>query len=92
MDSNLDARAAALASYLVGELIKRGAIKPAKPEDELIACVTEMISENFEIAAKIEDEAATMAENLGRQDSRVDVGTLRSKIRARLAEKKNFPL
>jgi len=92
MDSNLDARASSLASFLVTELIKRGAIKPLKAEDELVACDTEMISENFEIGAKLEDEAATMAEQLARQDPRADLNTLRSKIRVLLAAKKNFPL
>ncbi len=81
-----------LANFLVQGLIARGAIKPKADAKDLVACVVELMSANFEEEARIDDEAATMAEDLARKDSRADANRLRAMIRRRIAEKKNFPL
>jgi hypothetical protein len=81
-----------LANFLVQGLIARGAIKPKADVKDLVACVVEMMSANFDEEARIEDEAATMAEELARKDPRADVTVLRNKLRQRIAEKRNFPL
>jgi len=82
----------ALAGYLVRGLIARGAVKPKAAEGDLVACVVEMMSANFQEEAAIDDEADKMAEDLARKDSRVDATRLRSMIRQRLAEKRGFTL
>ncbi len=82
----------ALAGYLVRGLIARGVVKPKADAGDLIACVVEMMSANFQEEASIDDEADRMAEDLARKDSRVDVTRLRSMIRQRLAEKRGFTL
>lgn len=87
-----DAQIDALAAHLVRGLIQRGSIKPKAAEKELIACVVELMSENFETEAKIDDEADRMAAEQARKDPRVDASRLRSMIRQRLAEKKGFTL
>jgi hypothetical protein len=81
-----------LATFLVQGLIARRAIDAKADVKDLVACVVELMSANFDEEARIEDEAATMAEDLARKDPRVDVTVLRNKLRQRLAEKKNFPL
>ncbi len=87
-----DAQIDALATHLVQGLIARGSIKPKVSEKDLVACVVELMSSNFETEAKIDDEADRMAEEQARLDSRLDVTRLRGMIRQRLAEKKNFTL
>jgi hypothetical protein len=87
-DSQIDA----LATHLVQGLIDKGAIKPTRDIKELVACVVELMSENFETEAAIDDEADRMAEAEARKDTRLDVTRLRNMIRQRLAEKKNFTL
>jgi len=82
----------ALASFLVRGLIARGAITPKADEKDLVACVVELMSANFEKEAAIDDEAAQMAEELARKDSRLDVNRLRAMLRQRIAEKKGFTL
>ena len=82
----------ALANHLVQGLIDRGVIKPKREVKELVACVTELMSENFEAEAHIDEEADKMAEAEARRDPRLDVTRLRGLIRQRLAEKKNFTL
>jgi hypothetical protein len=82
----------ALARHLVHGLIARGVIKPKADEKELVACVIEMMSANFEEAARIEDEADRQAETLARQNPGVDADKLRAGIRTRLAEKRGFTL
>ncbi|HYB92360.1 MAG TPA: DUF507 family protein [Candidatus Binataceae bacterium] len=81
-----------LASFLVRGLIARGAIAPKADQKDLIACVVELMSANFEQEAAIDDEAAKMAEDLARKDSRLDVNRLHAMIRQRIAEKKGFTL
>ena len=87
-----DAQIDALATHLVQGLLARGSIKPKVAEKDLIACVVEMLSSNFETEAQIDDEADKMAEEQARLDPRLDVTRLRGMIRRRIAEKKNFTL
>jgi hypothetical protein len=81
-----------LATHLVHGLITRGVIKPMADEKDLVACVVELMSANFEEEARIEDEAERQAETLARQNPGVDATRLRAGIRSRLAEKKGFTL
>jgi hypothetical protein len=81
-----------LASYLVHGLIARGSILPLADEKDLIACVIEMMSANFEEETRIEDEADRQAEALARQNPGVDPVRLRAGIRQRLATKAGFTL
>jgi hypothetical protein len=87
-----EAQIDSLANHLVHGLIVRGVIKPTADEKELIACVVELMSANFEEEARIEDEAERQAETLARQNPGVDATRLRAGIRSRLAEKKGFTL
>ncbi len=87
-----EAQVDALASHLVRGLIARGVIKPKADEKDLIACIVELMSANFEEEARIEDEAERQAEALARQNPGVDATKLRAGIRQRLAEKKGFVL
>ncbi len=87
-----DAQIDSLANHLVGGLVSRGAIKPRADVKDLIACAVEMLSENFETEAKIDDEADRMAEQQARLNPGVDVTRLRAMIRQRLAAKQNFTL
>jgi hypothetical protein len=81
-----------LASFLVHGLISRGIIKPKGDEKDLVACVVELMSANFEQEAAIDEEADRMAEDLARKESRVDATKLRTMIRQRIAAKKGFTL
>jgi hypothetical protein len=87
-----EAQIDALATHLVTGLIARGVIKPKADEKELLACVVELMSANFEEETRIEDEAERQAETLARQNPGVDATKLRMGIRQRLAEKKGFVL
>jgi hypothetical protein len=82
----------ALAAHLVRGLIARGAITPKADEKELLACVVEMMSANFEEEARLDDEAEKQAELLARQNPGVDAARLRAAIKQRLAEKKGFTI
>jgi hypothetical protein len=82
----------ALAGHLVRGLIARGALKPKTDEKDLIACVVEMMSANFEEEARLDDEAEKQAAELARRNPGVDASRLRIGIKQRLAEKKNFTL
>ncbi|MDB5108086.1 MAG: hypothetical protein JWM69_1027 [Candidatus Binatus sp.] len=87
-----EAQIDALANHLVQGLIDRGVIVPKGDVKDLVACVTELMSENFETEAQIDEEADKMAEVEARRDPRLDVTRLRNLIRQRLAEKKGFTL
>jgi hypothetical protein len=87
-----EAQIDSLANYLVKGLVDRGAIKPRAEMDDLAACVVELLSENFETEAKIDDEADRMAEEQGRLNPGVDITRLRAMIRQRLAQKQGFTL
>ncbi|MGH7842724.1 MAG: DUF507 family protein [Candidatus Binataceae bacterium] len=87
-----EAQIDALANHLVRGLVARGVIKPLADEKELVACVAELMSANFEEAARLEDEADRQAETLARQNPGVDATRLRDGIKKRLAEKKGFVL
>jgi hypothetical protein len=54
--------------------------------------VVELMSQNFETEARIDDEADKMAEEQARLNPGVDATRLRSMIRQRLAQKRNFTL
>jgi hypothetical protein len=81
-----------LAGFLVHSLIARGHIKPKADEKDLVACVVELMSANFETEAQIDAEADRMTDEQARKDPRLDPARLRSMIRQRLAEKKGFTL
>ena len=81
-----------LANYLVKGLVERGAIKPRAAIGDLVACVVELLSDNFETEARIDDEADRMAEQQARLNPGVDVTRLRAMIRQRLAQKQGFTL
>lgn len=81
-----------LANYLVNELLARGSIKPRAEVKDLVACVVELMSTNFETEAKIDDEADKMAEQQARLNPGIDPTRLRAMIRQRLAEKQGFTL
>ena len=87
-----EAQIDALANHLVNGLITRGIIKARADVKDLVACVVELMSANFETEAQIDEEADKMAEAEARRDTRLDVTRLRNLIRQRLAEKKNFTL
>jgi hypothetical protein len=81
-----------LANFLVSGLIARGALKPRREATELVACVIEFMSQNFEAEARIDEEAARMADELARKDPRTDPDRLRAMLRERIAKKKDFVL
>jgi len=81
-----------LAGFLVHSLIAKGIIKAKADEQDLVACVVELMSANFETEAEIDREADKMTDELARKDPRADPARLRSMIRQRLAEKKGFTL
>lgn len=92
MPTVTEAQIDALATHLVRGLIARGVIKPKADEKDLVACVAELMSGNFEEETQIEDEAEREAEKLARQNPGVDPMKLRLGIRQRLAEKRGFTL
>jgi hypothetical protein len=81
-----------LAAHLVHGLLERGSILPLTDEKDLVACVVEMMSANFEQEARIENEADKQAEVLARQHPGVDADRLRAGIMNRLAAKAGFTL
>jgi hypothetical protein len=81
-----------LASHLIHGLIVRGSFGARADEKDLIACIVEMMSANFEQETRIEDEADKQAEDLLRQHPGVDPVRLRLGIRQRLAAKAGFTL
>jgi hypothetical protein len=87
-----EAQIDALANHLVHGLISRGSIKPVADEKDLVACVVELMSANFEEETRLEDEADKQAETLARQNPGMDASRLRTMIKRRLAEKKGFTL
>jgi hypothetical protein len=87
-----EAQVDSLANYLVQGLISRGSVKPKVDVRDLVACVVEMMSANFEAEARIEDEAERMAEEQARMNPGLDVDRLRIMIKQRLAERKGFTL
>lgn len=87
-----EAQIDALANHLVNGLIARGVIKPRAGVKDLVACVVELMSQNFETEARIDDEADKMAEQQARLNPGLDVTRLRAMIRQRLAQKQNFTL
>jgi hypothetical protein len=87
-----EAEIEALAYHMVQGLAARGAITPKADIKDLVACVIELMSANFEVEARIEDEAERMADELARKDPRLDADRLRSMIKQRLADKQGFTL
>ena len=82
----------ALARYLVEGLVARGSIKAKADTDALVACVVEMMSDNFETEAALDEEADKMAEAEARRHPGLDLTRLRTLIKQRLAEKKDFTI
>ena len=61
-----EAQIDALANYLVNGLITRGIIKARADVKDLVACVVELMSQNFETEARIDvAEDAAHVEGLG---------------------------
>ena len=87
-----EAQIDALANHLVQGLIDRGAIKAKGDVKDLVACVVELMSANFETEAQIDEEADRTAEDLARKNPGMDVTRLRNLTRQKLAEKKGFVL
>jgi hypothetical protein len=81
-----------LANFLVNGLVARGVIKPKGDPKDIVAMVVEFMSANFEIEARIDEEADRMAEDLARKNPGADVTRLRTLTRQKLAEKKGFVL
>jgi len=81
-----------MAGHLIRGLTAHGSIQALADEKDLIACVVEMMSANFEQETRIEDEAERQAEALARQNPGVDPVRLRVGIRQRLAAKEGFTL
>lgn len=77
---------------MVHGLLARGSVKAKADEKELVACVVELMSANFEEETRLEDEAEKQAETLARQNPGTDASKLRTMIKRRLAEKKGFTL
>jgi len=82
----------ALAHALIEGLIAHGQLVLKAPVQDVIACVVELFSDNFEIEAKLDEEAERMAETQARQHPGVDATRLRTLIKQRLAEQKGFTL
>jgi len=82
----------ALARRLVEGLVARGSIKAKADTEALVACVVEMMSANFEAEAALDEEADKMAEAEARKHPGLDLSRLRTLIKQRLAEKKNFTI
>jgi hypothetical protein len=87
-----EAQIDSLANHLVRGLVARGVIKPRADEKDLVACVVELMSQNFETESRIDDEADKMAEEQARLNPGLDATRLRSMVRQRLAQKRNFTL
>ncbi len=81
-----------LANFLVHGLIVKKLIVPKADEKDLVACVVELMSANFESEAAIDAETDAMVEQQMRKDPRLDHQRLRSLIRQKIAEKKGFTL
>ncbi|HEY2105738.1 MAG TPA: DUF507 family protein [Candidatus Binataceae bacterium] len=82
----------ALARHFIESMKAGGAIVPKAELDALIACVVELMSANFELENQIDEEAERMAEEEARKHPGVDVTRLRSLIRQRIAQRKDFTL
>ncbi len=87
-----EAQIDALANHLVHGLITKGSITPKAHEKDLVACVVEMMSANFDEERQFEDEAEKQAETLARQNPGMDADRLRMMIKQRLAKQKGFTL
>ncbi len=81
-----------LANFLVSGLVAKGAIKPLRDQKDIVACVVEMMSANFETETRIDEEANRLAEEEVRKDPRADFNRLRTLIKQKLAERKGFVL
>lgn len=82
----------ALARHFVESLKASGAVVPKADLDALIACVVELMSANFELENQIDEEADRMAEEEARKHPGIDVTRLRSLIRQRIAQRRDFTL
>lgn len=82
----------ALARHFVESLNAGGAIVPKADIDALIACVVELMSANFELESQIDEEADRMAEEEARKHPGIDVTRLRTLIRQRIAQRRDFTL
>ena len=87
-----EAQIDALANHLVHGLITKGSIKPKADEKDLVACVVEMMSANFDEERQFEDDAEKQAATLARQNPGMDADRLRIMIKQRLAKQKGFTL
>ncbi len=82
----------ALARHFVESLTTSGAIVPKADTDALIACVVELMSANFELENQIDEEADRMAEGEARKHPGIDVTRLRTLIKQRIAQRRDFTL
>jgi hypothetical protein len=82
----------ALARHFVESLKASGSIVPKSEVDDLIACVVELMSANFETENQIDEEAERMAEAEARKHPGVDATRLRTLIKQRIAQRKDFTI
>ena len=82
----------ALARHFVETMAAGHAIVPKADAEALIACLVEFMSANFEQENQIDEEADRMAEDEGRKHPGLDQGRLRSLIKQRIAQRKDFTL
>jgi hypothetical protein len=81
-----------LARYFVETMMAGGAIRPKADAEALIACIVELLSANFEMENQIDEEADRMAEAEARKHPGLDVTRLRSLIKQRIAQRKDFTI
>jgi hypothetical protein len=81
-----------LARHFVETLKARGVIVPKAETDALLACVVELMSANFELENQIDEEADRMAEDEARKHPGIDVSRLRTLIKQRIAQRKDFTI
>lgn len=87
-----EAQIDSLANFLVHGLLERESIKPRTDEKDLVACVVEMMSDNFETERRLDDEAERMAAEQARVNPGIDPTRMRTLIKRRLAQKRDFTL
>lgn len=81
-----------LANFLTSGLVAKGLIKPKSDPKDIVACLIELMSANFEAEEEIDEQANRMAEEEVRKDTRADFNRLRALIKQKLAERKGFVL
>jgi hypothetical protein len=87
-----EAQIESLAAYLVEGLLREGSMRSKAESGELVACVIELLSANFEEERRIEDEAEKIAEEQARLHPGVNPAEFRLLVKKRLAAQRGFVL